>query len=242
MPMTAPRAARAGTGPLTRLFGSARVEDMRRVIFSGGGTDDESAQKAMESWRRWTPADNAVVGTVAVDTVVTRNDDAAVTLRSLRVLDNGVLLDFVVQHRIDADPAVSGGPRFPFDADVLVGVELADGSTATALRSGPWDGGGSPAPAGPALAHHGGGGGGRMYEITYWLTPAPTGDLIVVAASMTQHLPEGRVVVPGDVIAVAAGRVRVLWPREPERLYEPDAALPPDVPAGGWFARVLGAG
>jgi hypothetical protein len=213
---------------------------MRSVLFSGG--DDESGQEAMESWRRWMPADNEVAGTVAVDTVVTRNDDVAVTLRSLRVLDNGVLLDFVVQHRVDDDPAVSGGPHFPFDGGVLVGVELADGSTATPLQGGPWGGPGSGAPGGAVLQHQGGGGGGRTYEITYGLTPVPTGDLIVVAASMTHHLPEGRVVVPGDVIAEAAGRVRVLWPREPDRQYEPDAARPLDLPAGGWFARVLGTG
>jgi hypothetical protein len=58
--------------------------------------------------------------------VVTRNDDVPLTLRSLRVLSNGVLEDFVVQHRVDDDPAVSGHPRFPFVGGVLVGVELSD--------------------------------------------------------------------------------------------------------------------
>lgn len=242
MPMTARRALPAGAGPLTRRFGSARVEDVHTAIYSGGGADDEGAQAAMGSWRGRVPPDNEIASIVALDTVLTRSDDVAFTLRSLRVFQNGVLLDVVVQHRIDDDPAVGGGPRFPFDGGVLVGVELADGSTATASQGGPWDGGGSGAPGGPTLQHQGGGGGGRMYEIAYWLTPVPTGDLIVVAASVPHHLPEGRVVVPGDVIAEAASRVRVLWPREPDRKYEPDAARPPDVPAGGWFARVLGTG
>jgi len=92
------------------------------------------------------------------------------------------------------------------------------------------------------LQHQGGGGGSRTYEITYWLTPVPSGDLVVVAASVEHDLPEGRVVVPGDAIVEAAGRGQVLWPREPDRQYEPDAARLPDVPPGGWFARVLGTG
>ena len=213
---------------------------MHSVLLSGG--DDDGAQEAMESWRRRMPPDNEVAGTVAVDFVVTRDDDVALTLRSLRVLSNGVLLDFVVQHRVDDDPSASGHPRFPFDGGVLVGVELSDGSTATSFEGGAFGGPGSGAPGGPVLQHQGGGGGGRTYEITYWLTPVPSGDLVVVAASVTHDLPEGRVVVPGDAIAEAAGRVRVLWPREPDRQYEPDAARLPDVPPGGWFARVLGTG
>jgi len=63
----------------------------------------------------------------------------------------------------------------------------------------------------------------------------------VVAASVTHDLTERRVVVPGDAIAEAAGRGQVLWPREPDRQYEPPAGLP-DVPPGGWFERVLGGG
>jgi hypothetical protein len=179
-------AARACT--LTRVGQRGRVEDMQSVLFSG--SDDESAQDAMGAWRRRMPPDNEVAGTVAVDTVLTRSADVAFTLRSVQVLSNGGLLSFVLQHRVDDDPAAIGPQRFAFDRDVLVGV----------------------------------------------------GDLIVVAASVTHDLPEGRVVVSGDAIAAAAGRGQVLWPREPDRQYQPEDARLPDVPPGGWFARVLGVG
>ena len=107
---------------------------MRSVVFGrSDGDDDEGAQAAMEEWRRRMPPDNEVVGTVAVDTVVTRNEDVAFTLRSLRVMSNGVLLDFVVQHRVDDDPAVGGHPRFPFGGGVLVTgtVDSVSGTTMT---------------------------------------------------------------------------------------------------------------
>lgn len=206
------------------------------------GSDDESAADAMESWRRQMPPDNEVAATVAVDAVVTRNDDVAITLRSLRVLSNGVLLSFVVQHRVDHDPGASGHQPFPVDSDVLVGVELSDGSTATSFQGGAFGGLELGAPGKPVLQQHGGGGGGRMYEMAYWLVPVPPGDLVVVVASVTLDLPEGRVVVPGEVMAEAVGRVRALWPREPDRQFHQEAAVPPDVPAGGWFARVVDAG
>ena len=219
------------------------VGEMHSVMF-GRSDDDEGARDAMEAWRRRMPPDNEVAGTVPVDTVLTRNADVAFTLRSLQVLSNGALLSFVLQHRVDDEPGPIGPQRFAFDRDVLVGVELPDGSTATSFQGGAL-GGRGPGPgasAGPVLQAQNSGGGGRTYEISYWLTPQPVGDLIVVAASVTHDPPEGRVVVSGDAIAAAAGRGQVLWPREPDRQYQPEDARLPDVPPGGWFARVLGVG
>ena len=142
---------------------------MRSVVFGrSDGDDDEGAQAAMEEWRRRMPPDNEVVGTVAVDTVVTRNEDVAFTLRSLRVMSNGVLLDFVVQHRVDDDPAVGGHPRFPFGGGVLVGVELSDGSTATSFEGAAFGGPGSSAPGGPVLEH-------RVVAVAAGRTRSPTG-------------------------------------------------------------------
>jgi hypothetical protein len=224
---------------LTGVDRHGRVGEMHSVMFDRSG-GDEGAQAAMEERRRRMPPDNEVAGTVAVDTVLTRNADVAFTLRSVQVLSNGALLSFVLQHRVDEDPAAFGPQRFAFDREVLVGVELPDGSTATSFQGGALGGPGQDA-AGPVLEAKSSSGGGRTCEISYWLTPLPAGDLIVVAASMTHDLPEGRVVVPGQAIAAAAGRGQVLWPREPDRQYRPDDVRPPDVPPGGWFARVLGA-
>ncbi|HEY5553611.1 MAG TPA: hypothetical protein VIK43_01655, partial [Cellulomonas sp.] len=130
---------------------------MQSVLFSG--SDDEGARDAMGAWRRRMPPDNEVAGTVAVDSVVTRDDDVAFTLRSLRVLSNGALLSFVLQHRVDEDPAAFGTQRFAFDREVLVGVELPDGSTATSFQGGALGGPGQDA-AGPVLEAKSSSGGG----------------------------------------------------------------------------------
>jgi len=215
---------------------------MHRVMFGpSAGGDDEAARAAMDEWRRWVPPDNEVAGTVPVDTVVTRNADTAFTLRSLQVLSNGALLSCVLHHRLD-EPGPIGPQSYEFDRQVLVGVELADGSTATSFHGDARAGLGQGAPDGPSLQPQSSSGGGRSYEIMYWLTPRPVGDLTVVVASVTHDLPEGRVVIPGEAIAAAAGRGQVLWPREPDRPYRPDDVPPPEVPPGGWFARVLGTG
>ena len=218
---------------------NGRVGRMHTVVFgSNDGRDDEAAQAATDAWRRTMPPDNEVAGTLPVDTVLTRSADAAFTLRSLQVLSNGALLCFILHHRLDDEPGTIGPRRF----EVLVGVELSDGSTATSFQGDALVGPGQVTSDGPVLQPQGGGGGGRSYEMTYWLTPRPVGDLTVVAASVTYGLPEGRVVIPGEAIASAAGRGQVLWPREPDRQYRPDDVGPPEVPPGGWFARVLGGG
>ena len=177
------------------------VGRMHTVVFgSNDGRDDEAAQAATDAWRRTMPPDNEVAGTLPVDTVLTRSADAAFTLRSLQVLSNGALLCFILHHRLDDEPRPIGPRRF----EVLVGVELSDGSTATSFQGDALVGPGQVTSDGPVLQPQGGGGGGRSYEMTYWLTPRPVGDLTVVAASVTYGLPEGRVVIPGEAIASAA--------------------------------------
>lgn len=203
------------------------------------GNDETGSQ----AWQLRVPPDNEVGGTVAVDVVVTRNDDVAVALRFVRVHSNGVVISLTLQRRSDQDPALRREPFHGMDADVLIGVELSDGSVATSAGVQPFLDADPSEPQVPLLQPRGGGGGDREYEMTYWLTPLPPpGDLVVVAASVPLDLPEGRAVVPARAVAEAAGRRRTLWPREPDRPYEPGNGLRPEVPAGGWFARVLGAG
>ena len=206
------------------------------VVFGG---DDESAQ---EAWRRHVPPDNEVAGTVAVDAVVSRTDSVAVTLRFLRVHSTGVLLSFVLQRRSDPDP-MTAFPLRPVDTDVLLGVELADGSTVAVSPGGGFDATGPRDRQAPVLHLNGGGGGGREYEMVYWLTPLPpSGDLVVVVASVPLALPEARVIVTAQALAAARDRCVALWPREPDRPCDPGTHASPEVPPGGWFERVLGTG
>ncbi|RYV49370.1 hypothetical protein [Pengzhenrongella frigida] len=153
------------------------------------------------------------------------------------------MVSLVLQRRSDLDPAARHEPFHSIDADVPIGIELSDGSVATSSYGRSFLNAESTDLAGPLLQPQGGGGGDREYEMSYWLTPLPPpGDLVVMVASVPLDLPEGSVVVPAHALAEAADRHRTLWPREPDRPHGPRAERRPEVPSGGWFARVLGPG
>lgn len=207
------------------------------VVIEGDDGDDATAAEAQaqaEAWqRRHGPADNEVPGALACGGVLTGDGDVAVALTGVRVFTTGVMIDVGLRRRLDPTPEeehVGATQRA-----LLLGVELADGRTATTIAGAPsWDAG----PDDPALVHHSGTGGGRANDLTFWLSPLPPpGDLVLVAAAPAWGLPEGAVTVPAAAIAEAASRARVLWPREPDPEWPFEEVPPPEVPPGGWFAR-----
>lgn len=214
---------------------------MRSVAVLSGDGDGDDAASGLDVWRRQMPPDNEIPGTVAVDAILTRNGDLAVALRSLSVFSNGVALDVAVRVRRDPEPGTVADPYGRIPEELLVGVELADGTRLVGVGGGSRLGDvGQPVEHAPTLQFHGGGGGGREYQLIFWLRPAPgPGDLIVVAASVPLGLPESRTVVPATALAEAAGRRVLLWPREPDRPYERPAAAEPQVPPGGWFEQAV---
>lgn len=201
--------------------------------------DDAAGPAPLDAFQ---PQENDLPGTVAVDAVVTRNAEVAVLLHTLRLHGNGVVIQMGLRRRTDPEPEDDGFDRFGMLTErVLVGVETAAGVRAVSVGYPPY--GSEGAPAGTVLHHQGGGGGGRTYEMGYWFSPVPPpGDLVVHAASVPLGLPEGSVVVPAAAIAEATARREVLWAREPDRQHGVTRLPPPEVPPGGWFARVVGHG
>ncbi|WP_199422396.1 hypothetical protein [Actinotalea solisilvae] len=204
----------------------------------GDGEDAAAAQAQADAWqRRHTPPDNEVPGVLPATAVLTGDRDTVVALTGVRVFTTGLLLDVGVRRRLD--PAPDSDHFGATERALLLGVELADGRTASTVLGAPtWDAD----PDVPVLTHHGANGGGRVYDLTLWLTPAPpAGDVVVVAAAPAWGLPEGAVTLPAATLAEAASRAQVLWPREPDRPWPFEEVPPPEVPPGGWFARVVGA-
>ena len=166
--------------------------------------------------------DNEVAGTV--DRVVTRNDDSAVTLRSIRPYSSGIVLGLVLHRRSEPDLKAGTLPFRLVDEEVLLGVELSHGTTATSA-SGPlvWD----PEPTDartPFLCRVSGGGGGREHKMACLLTPLPApGELVVV---------------PAKALAEPIGRGRVLWSRQPD--HRATCELRRRRGAGRRLARALG--
>ena len=85
--------------------------------------------------------------------------------------------------------------------------------------------------------------GARSVDASFFLAPLPpAGPLTVVCAWPAWGIAETTTVLDGDEIHAAAREVQVLWPLEPEDFSVPEPAPLPDLPAGSWFARALGAG
>lgn len=187
----------------------------------------------------WGPPENEVPGLAEGPVVVSRTEDVALVLWSVRAYRGGVRLALVL--RLRRRDAVGGGHESFFETwqGLLVGVELADGRRAVAD--------GVPALAQPGglpqvqLVSAGGGGGDRAWSATYWLSPLPVGDLTLVTAGLPLGLPETRRVIAGPNLARAADAAVELWPWEPDPMPDLEAvrrARP--IPAGGWFAETLG--
>lgn len=192
------------------------------------------------------PPENEVPAPVAVHAVLARTDELVIALVGGRVFSTGVELDLAVRRRRD-DPdepdlfsLVEGhGHRRRAGAGagrLLVGVELADGGVATTA---------DPDPVRDDMPHLGdrsGSGSGRSMDKTLWLTPVPPeGDVVVVCACAALGAPETRSVIPAEVLAGARDRVVTLWPVEPRTEHTEPPRVPLELPAGGWFERVLGA-
>lgn len=195
------------------------------------GDADDVAQARF----RFGPPDNEAPSAVGVSGVIGRSADTAILLVGLTRYTTGLQIELAVRRRLDPSP--DDRMHESFEAGLLAGVELADGRTAVAGRNG-WDN--WPAADQPMLNHRSSGGGGREWSSTLWLSPAPPpGDLVLVVANQPLGVDESSFTVDAGALRVAADRVEVLWPREPEQA-QPAIHRPTlDVPPGGWFERVL---
>jgi hypothetical protein len=217
------------------------------------GSDDESAA-AFEDWnRRMSAPENEAPAGLPFSVVLGRTDQTAVFLTAFQVYSTG--LAFTLSIRLRSEPRghlghrihelVSGHghvePDVALDDRLLLGVEFADGRTATNLPM-PWrppfgeDAGPRDA---PTLNMSGGSGGSRSYDQDLWLSPLPpAGPVIVVCRWPGFGIAESQTALDGAAIVAALESVQTLWPWEPA--VEPDLEpSEPQLPADGWFASAL---
>ena len=166
------------------------------------------------------PPSDELPGIVPVGDMVARGSNAVVALKLVEVFSTGCLFDMVwsvrrsdeseqewraVMERTFQRPGLPG---------LMIGAALPDGRKVFTARS-PF--GDPDAVTGPILMHRGGGGGSAGDEqaegsVKYWLWPLPAeGDLRLVAKWDELGLPEGSVVVPGELLARAREHVRGYW-------------------------------
>jgi hypothetical protein len=206
-------------------------------------------------WRqRFSRPDNELPGAAAICLLLGRTDDLAVGITTVEAYSTGFSFNLAVRLRDERGGfglsmyeliAGHGHPHAnPPAANerLLLGLEYADGRTATNLNPMPF-------PADPragglpddevVLAPSGGGGGGRAFDQGYWVAPLPSpGPLTFVCAWPALGIAEAHTRMDATLIIDAAARARVLWPRQPD---EPQPPPPPPTPppSSGWFADAV---
>ena len=181
--------------------------------------------------------DNEVPAVLAVEKVLAASDDLVFYVAGMRVYSTGLEFDLEARlrpgARIGDEEGVYAlltdvhGPRGTRGERLLLGVEFADGRRGSNVE-GVTDTGVSLRPSGSS-------GGGRSAQATYFLSPLPPpGPIRIVCALPGAGIEETVSVLDAEEILEAAGRVRALWPWEPER-YEPRRPRPPALPDGSWF-------
>jgi hypothetical protein len=227
---------------------------MRRIT----GSDDHEPPSAaqFEVWnRRMSAPENEAPAGLPFSAVLGRTDETAVCVTGFRVYSTG--LAFTLSVRLRSEPRnrfrhrihelLSGhGPGDPdgnLDERLLLGVEYADGRTATNLTSDwpPRFEQGAVEPDEPLLRMGGGGGGGRTYDHDFWLSPLPpAGPLTFVCRWPSFGITESQTELDATQVVAARERVQTLWPWEPAADYELEPEpVEPQLPSDGWFAGAL---
>jgi len=222
---------------------------MRFAADAGAGADGRRAEAELDAWqRRMHRPDNEVGWVVPVSVVLARTPDVALALTHLTAFTTGVALTLAVRLRVAPDglppgelyQRISPYPGLGADLDpdqrLLLGVEYADGRTATNLRSGGWPA----APVDddePVLAPEGGGGSELSVDNGFWLSPVPPdGPFAVVCAWGAFGIRETTLVIEHADLATASTRSTTLWAVPPVH-HPPAPAREPRLPTTGWFGR-----
>ncbi|HEY5881664.1 MAG TPA: hypothetical protein VIU11_22330 [Nakamurella sp.] len=218
-----------------------------------GPTDDEpSDEQLLDLAGRMNAPENEIPAAVPISTLLARTDDVAIALIGAQAYSAGLRFDLAVRLRQEPRGTMAqksfallhGYPEQGSDDPLLLGVEYADGRTATNIPGAGWAFGPVGAdPDQPSLSPAGGGGGGRSYDQSFWLTPLPpAGPLLVICAWWAVGIAETRTTLDGAAILAAGSLAVTLWPPLPPQDREPFEPRMPRVPDGGWFAEVVARG
>jgi hypothetical protein len=166
------------------------------------------------------PPENELGVAVPLRLLLVRTPDLAVLADGFVAYSTGVSFRLVARSRPGPDVDIDafhramrglhhGGPEAM--ESLLVGVQLADGRTATSLR-----GHERATDGGPVLSARGGGGGGGSYESRFWLWPLPPEPSLDLVVQWTaQGVPLTRQPVEVAPLLAAAAESERLWPPEP---------------------------
>jgi hypothetical protein len=209
--------------------------DRLRIMWTAFGASEDGPDD--EFFRRMSAPENEIPVAVPLNTVLGRNEDAAVALVGVQVYTTGVSFELAVRLRSPLEPMHHGLNELLFDhgpsapGRLLLGVELADGRTASNVHGRGGSGG--------VVFHAGGGGGGELsVDQTWWLHPLPPeGPLRLVLSCAALGIEETSAVLDGAILRRAAADVVTLWPWTPPDRGERPPPPPPDLPDDSWFVQ-----
>jgi hypothetical protein len=198
-----------------------------------------TTEQLASEFRRRTRPSNELPAIVALDAALARTDDIVIALSGARAYTQGIELFLRLHVRqpgaVSATAAFAGLHGGGSD-QYLLGVEFADGRTATNIDDSPSDDNSTTA----VLMSCGGGGSPDFSSHTYYLTPVPPpGRLSIIVAWPAAGIGEHRVELDAEPFRSAAERAQVLWPEQPTSTWNPPSSPRPDLAPGGWFAHAL---
>jgi hypothetical protein len=150
--------------------------------------------------------------------IAARTDAIAIVVDGLVAYSTGFSFRLSARSRPDADGHFRagfelmrrlGGREGNVMAELLLGVEFADGRKATTLNFG------EPEDGQARITQRGGGGGGGRFDTGYWVWPLPpAGDLSLVLQWDDQGVPLTRLDLDAAAIRDAAAESEPLWPEQ----------------------------
>lgn len=173
-------------------------------------------EEAARAWRARERPDNELPVAVPWNVVVGSGDDALAFITGATVYSNGIELSLEVRKR-PAAPSRGrhrdrGGLFDPFDEQGAfhLALEYADGRRYVHGRSSSW---GTPAPDDIQLTMHHGSSGDTSSTTSFYLTPVPPADHVVVHFAWPKAgIPKTATRIPTAAVVEAARQVRTLWP------------------------------
>ncbi|MFX0574730.1 hypothetical protein [Nocardia nepalensis] len=176
---------------------------------------------------------------IPVERILVRTDDVVAALVGARAYREGIELSFHLYVRPGSEhPAIGSFTSYDggMTEQFLVGVEFADGRTATNIDRWRLD----EHPDSPVLMNGGASASDYLSTTSYYLTPLPPpGPLTVIVAWPAVGIAEHHVELDADSFLRATELAEALWPLETETTTREIPRVLPDLAPGGWFEHAV---